>query len=127
MARRVSIRPNPKKKEIEMTLGMPDYPEPLELGQVLPGTTGDNGQDVSQSASPLKTDHGDRLPQSRNQNNAAKTDTAGQVWDEWSIDKDAQDPFLIWPTIERKNTTLLEGSCHPPFVSRCESFLKHLV
>ncbi len=102
-----------------MTLGMPDYPEPLELGQVLPGTTGDNGQDVSQSASPLKTDHGDRLPQSRNQNNAAKTDTAGQVWDEWSIDKDAQDPFPVWPLIGKRNTTPSEGSRYSPFLQCC--------
>ncbi len=95
---------------------MPDYPEPLEPGQVLPDTTDDNDQDVLQSASPLKTDHGDRSLQLRNQNNAVKTDSVDQSQGEWSIDKDAPDPFLIWPTIERKNTTLLEGSCHPPFV-----------
>ncbi len=78
MARRVSIRPNPKKKKIEMTLGMPDYPEPLELGQVLPGTKDGSGQDVLPSASPPKKDHDDPWPRWRNQNNAVETDNADQ-------------------------------------------------
>ncbi len=57
---------------------MPDYPEPLELGQVLPGTKDGSGQDVLPSASPPKKDHDDPWPRWRNQNNAVETDNADQ-------------------------------------------------
>ncbi len=76
-----------------MMLEMTDYPEPLEQGQVLPGTTGDNGPIASLSASRPKIGHDDPSLQSRNLSNAVETDSGGQSKDEWSIDKDEQDRF----------------------------------
>lgn len=76
-----------------MMLEMIDYPEPLEQGQVLPGTTDDNDPVASLSASHPKIGHDDPSLQSRNLSNAVEIDNEGQSKDEWSIDKDVQDRF----------------------------------